>query len=377
MDDSAGRPAAPYGRRRLIAVVIVGGVLVGGLGALLSSSSSGGSASASKPAGPPPGPISLVWVGDTTLGSSAGDPPDAGRGLFSSPKVRSRLRRPNLAFANLEGTLAGEVTGAPSKCGGENTGTCFAFAAPSANAAALKWAGIDIVNLANNHANDFGPAGEYATIQALFAQGIAHTGLPNEITVLRRGHTRIAFVGFAAYPWAARLDDLVGAAALVRQAAARADIVVVAMHAGAEGREQTHTPVGVEEAYGENRGDTRAFAHAAVDAGADLVVGSGPHVVRGIEAYHGKLIAYSLGNFAGWKNFAQGGVLSLSAMLSVKIAGDGKTLSARWIPLVLADPGVPEPDTSRQSTALVQQVSKEDFGPTAAQVSRSGRITPP
>ena len=56
-----------------------------------------------------------------------------------------------------------------------------------------------------------------------------------------------------------------------------------------------------------------------INAGADLVVGSGPHVLRGVEQYHGRLIAYSLGNFAGFKNFALGGTLSLSGILRVTL----------------------------------------------------------
>jgi len=362
-------------RRRRTALAVVAGIVLGLVAALAALGSGGSGSKQAGPTGPPPGPVSILWVGDTTLGSSAGDPPQAGRGLFAG--MRSRLQKADLTFANLEGTLARDVPGTSNKCGDEGGGTCFSFAAPATFGASLKWAGIDIVNLANNHASDFGPAGEAATIKALFANGIAHTGLPGEITVLRRGTTRVAFVGFAPYPWAARLDVLPQVTALVRKAATMADVVVVAMHAGAEGRDAVHTPVGIEEAYGENRGDTRGFAHAAIDAGADLVVGSGPHVVRGIEQYEGKLIAYSLGNFAGWDNFARGDVLNLSGMIKVTLSGTGRTLKARWTPVVLDSPGVPRVDGSGESTALVRQLSQDDFGATAAKIDDDGTITPP
>lgn len=72
------------------------------------------------------------------------------------------------------------------------------------------------------------------------------------------------------------------------------------MHAGGEGAAQTHTPVGEEIAFGERRGNTRAFAHAVVDAGADAVFGSGPHVIRGVELRRGVPITYSTGNFVGY-----------------------------------------------------------------------------
>ena len=83
--------------------------------------------------------------------------------------------------------------------------------------------------------------------------------------------------------------------------------MVVLMHAGAEGADRTHVPAGREEAYGEDRGDSPLFARTAIDAGADLVLGSGPHVLRGMQLYKGRLIAYSLGNLAGWHNFSRHG----------------------------------------------------------------------
>ena len=130
-------------------------------------------------------------------------------------------------------------------------------------------------------------------------------------------------IGFSPYPWNANINDIPAAKELVKRASAEADVVVVVMHVGAEGSDKTHTPHGTEYAFGENRGDPRAFAHAVVDSGADLVVGSGPHVIRGIERYRTRLIAYSLGNFAGWGNFGISGTLALSGLLTVKIDNGG------------------------------------------------------
>ena len=181
-------------------------------------------------------------------------------------------------------------------------------------------AGFDVVNLANNHADDFGAAGQRSTERALRKAGLRWTGRPGQITIMRRNGLRIALLGFAPYRWAPRLEQIRVAQALVRKAAAQADLVVVAMHAGAEGSGAMHVPHGTETFLGENRGDSRRFSHAVIDAGADLVVGSGPHVIRGLERYHGRLIAYSLGNFAGYKNFGTGGTLSLSAILQRRAA---------------------------------------------------------
>ena len=99
-----------------------------------------------------PGPT-IVWGGDTTLGSSYGRPPD--RGWPQLAPVASVLRRADFAALNLEGTFG---SGGASKCGGGSS-NCFAFQAPPANASTLARAGVDVVNQANNHAYDFGPAG--------------------------------------------------------------------------------------------------------------------------------------------------------------------------------------------------------------------------
>jgi hypothetical protein len=317
---------------------------------------------------PPGQPLTIVWGGDVTLGSSYGLPPDRARGMFAG--VASTLRKADLAAVNLEGTLG---AGGSSKCP-QPTPTCFAFQAPAANAGALRSAGVDAVNLANNHAWDFGALGMGQTIRALSAVKVAYTGRPGEIRYLTVGKSRVALLGFSAYPWTSPIRDLVAVHKLVAEAAARANVVIVFMHGGAEGAGQTRVPLGEEEAFGELRGNLRAFSHAAVDAGADLVLGSGPHVLRGIEIYRKRTIAYSLGNLAGYKNFARGGTLSLSGLLRVEIGADGVLTGGRFLPLKLVGPGLPVVDGGHAAARLVSGVSRLDFGSRAVRLSPSGRI---
>jgi hypothetical protein len=268
------------------------------------------------------------------------------------------LQSADVTLGNLEGTLS---VGGPSKCGGGvGSGACFAFQAPPSYAFGLRRLGFDLVNQANNHSLDFGSTGRAQTLAALDAAGIAHTGFPGEITYLRSHGLRLAFVGFAPYPYDGNLLDIPAAEALIRRARGHAQIVVVIIHAGAEGAGQTHTPYGEQYFLGEDRGDARAFAHAAIDAGASLVVGSGPHVVRGVEDYRGRMIAYSLGNFVGYHTLAGGGVLSLSAVLRVTLDTQGRVLAARWLPIALQG-GLPRPDPSGASTRLVAALSRSDF----------------
>ncbi len=299
--------------------------------------------------------VTLQWVGDIALSTQRGLPP-GGLGRALAP-VRGLLRHADLTLGNLEGTLS---TGGSSKCGGIGGGTCFAFQASPSVAGQLRALGFDLVNQANNHSLDYGPAGRGQTIAALRRAGVAQTGLPGEVTVLGAKGRRVAFVGFAPYPYDANLLDIAAARALVRRARARASLVVVIIHAGAEGADRIHTPHGSEFYLGEDRGDARAFAHAVIDAGASAVLGSGPHVIRGVERYRGHLIAYSLGDFVGYHTLGTGGRLSESAILRITLGPHGRLLAGRWIPITLAQ-GLPRPDASDASAKLVAALSRSDF----------------
>ena len=313
--------------------------------------------------------VTIAAVGDVALGH-AGSPltdPDA---LFA--RVRPLLRG-DLVTANLETALSDRPA---AKCGDGRDG-CYAFRASPAAANALHRAGFTLLNLANNHTRDAGRAGLVDTGTALASAGLDYTGAPGQITVVRAHGVRIAVVGFAPYPWAADLLDVAGAQRLVRAAAARADLVVVQMHAGAEGTAYQHLGRGDETYLGERRGDPVAFAHAVIDAGADLVVGHGPHLLRALEWYRGRLIAYSLGNFASYRNFALDGPLGVSAVLRVRLHADGTWAGGTLVPVRLEGTGTPTPDAHAAAVALVRDLSRADLGPTAAPLRGAGAISAP
>ena len=300
--------------------------------------------------------ITLNWVGDMAMSTQRGLPPGAVDEALAP--VRRQLRDADLTLGNLEGTLS---VGGTSKCGaGVGGGTCFAFQAPPATARGLRGLGFDLVNQANNHSMDYGPSGRAQTLAALDAAGIAQTGLPGQITVLRTRGVKVAFLGFAPYPYDGNLLDIPAAQALVRRALRHAPLVVVIIHAGAEGADRSHTPYGTETFLGENRGDPRAFAHAVIRAGAGIVLGSGPHVIRGVEWYRGRMIAYSLGNFVGYQTLGGGGVLSESAILRATLDQRGHVIAADWIPIELVG-GLPRPERSGASARLVAALSRQDF----------------
>jgi hypothetical protein len=327
-------------------------------------------AAVKKPTGPkiPEGVVAIVATGDIVMGSTPNLPSDGGRSFFSD--VETDLAG-DVVLGNLEGTLS---TGGGSKCGKGST-NCFAFQTPPSYARWLQQAGFTVMNLANNHAYDFGAGGLRQTTDALAGVGLEWTGRPGQITVQKVGGIRVALVGFAPYPWAQSLTDIAAAKRLVRKAARSADVVVVTMHAGAEGSDRQHVKRGTERFLGENRGDSMRFAHAVVDAGADLVVGSGPHVLRGMEWYKRRLIAYSLGNFAGYKVFSLGGPLSTSGILRVTLRGDGKFETGRLVPTHLVGAGLPAIDPAEAAHGAVRTLSREDFGARAVKVSRDGILS--
>jgi hypothetical protein len=301
-------------------------------------------------------------------------------GLAPSPGTYFRAVEPALSrgaqivFGNLEGTL---TTATASKCGNADhpSGNCFAFRNPPQYARYFKRAGFTILNDANNHSFDFGAAGQAQTVKAIHAAGLAQTGLPGQITRLRVAGITVAFVAFAPYAYTASLLNQPAARALIERAAGQARLVVVYMHAGAEGSGADHVTGRDEQYLGEDRGNPEAFAHMAIDAGASLVIASGPHVLRGLQFYKGHLIAYSLGNFAGYGNFSIHDDLAMSAILRVRLSSSGRLEQARLYPTQFAGQGRPVPGGG--AIAFTARLSAEDFGASAARIRPSGVIEAP
>ncbi len=314
--------------------------------------------------------VTIAAVGDTMLGNTPDLPPDPGSYLDAVKQVLDRGAQ--VVFGNLEGTL---TTATASKCGSGPSSDCFAFRDPPGYARYLKQAGFTVLNDANNHSFDFGAAGQAQTVRTLHAAGLAQTGLPGEITVVRAGGTKVAFVAFAPYAYDAELLNLPAARSLIERAGREAPVVVVYMHAGAEGSAADHVTGREEDYLGEDRGNPEAFAHMAIDAGASLVIASGPHVLRGMQFYRGRLIAYSLGNFAGYGNFATDGDLDTSEILHVTLSATGRFEAARIYPVQFAGTGRPVPGGG--AIAFTSRLSTEDFGSSAARISRSGVIRAP
>jgi poly-gamma-glutamate capsule biosynthesis protein CapA/YwtB (metallophosphatase superfamily) len=317
-------------------------------------------------------PVTIAAVGDTMLGNTPDLPPDPA-GYFHAVR-REFSRGAQIVFGNLEGTL---TTATTSKCASMHAraGQCFAFRDPPGYVRYLKHAGFTILSNANPHSFDFGAGGQAQTVRTIHAAGLAQTGLPGEITLVKAHGVRVAFVAFAPYADTASLLDFPAARALIKRAAGRASVVVVYMHAGAEGAAAGHVTGHEEYFLGEDRGNPEVFAHMAIRAGASLVIASGPHVLRGMQFYRHHLIAYSLANFASYDNFATSGDLDMSAILHVTLSATGAFEQARIYPVQFTGQGQPVPGGG--AISFISQLSAQDFGVSAARILPSGIIKAP
>ena len=246
---------------------------------------------------------------------------------------------------------------------------------PPSYATNLTAAGFNVANLADNHTLDYGDVGLTNTEAALRAVHLPYTGLPGQFAILHVGKVAVAVLGFAPYTWCADSLDLPAVQALVQKARREANLVIVYFHAGAQGADEIHVGPGPESVFGDPQGDIRVLAHTFVNAGADMVIGTGPHVLRGIQFYKGRMIDYSLGNFLGYRGFGLGGNLSTGAVLQATITAGGQFVTARLRPVELDGDGVPSP--GGYGISLVKTVSPEDFGHSAARISANGVISPP
>jgi poly-gamma-glutamate capsule biosynthesis protein CapA/YwtB (metallophosphatase superfamily) len=307
-------------------------------------------------------PITIAAVGDVNMGTAwpperAVLPPNGGTDLFES--VTGMLESADVAFGNLETVLAD--SGDSQKCGPKST-KCFAFRVPTDYAFVLKQAGFDVMSIANNHAGDFGPEGRKATMKALDKAGILHSGPIGDIASWTTKGKKIAMVAFSTGADVYRVQELEVARKLVADLAKKHDIVIVSFHGGAEGDKAQRVPYGREFFYGEDRGDLRKFVRTVIDAGADLVLGHGPHVLRGMEIYKGRLAVYSMGNFSSWKTFSLAGAKGITAVFHITLAPNGVLTGLEVKPLFIEKPGRPRPDPEKRAIEMLRRLSKEDFG---------------
>ncbi|MEH1805894.1 CapA family protein [Nostoc sp.] len=284
--------------------------------------------------------------------------------------VRTHLQGSDILFGNFESSL----TNYPYTAKDISRGQVFAFRSPPAYAQLFAEAGFNVFNMANNHAMDFGPVGFKDTMKNLQAVGIATLGHKNQILYLKANKIPVAMIGFSPYEMYNSIHNLGAAKALVAEAKNKANIVVVSMHAGAEGTGALHVKNQTEFFYGENRGNAIAFARNMIDAGADLVLGHGPHVPRAMEIYKGKIIAYSLGNFLGYRTLSTNAQTGDSMILEVKLNSLGDLVSSKIIPVRMDRQGIPHIDRSFQTVRLMRYLNNQAFPKNPVKINKKGEV---
>ena len=352
---------------------------------------------------PEPGTtITFAAVGDIMLGSTSINdtflPPNDGRDILKP--VTPILSSADITFGNLEGPMLDG--GKSEKCAdtsskASNTDSnavpipsptpstssakpirCFAFRVPTRYGQYLKDAGFDVLSLANNHASDFGDYGRESTRKTLDALGIKYAGSDRtrySTAYLDVKGVRIAVVGFAHNAIVPNVNEINAAKQLVAAAKKKVDVVIVSFHGGAEGEKAQNVPRQTEIFAGEKRGNLPLFAHSVIDAGADLVLGHGPHVLRGMEVYKGKLIAYSMGNFATYGMFNLKGPQGIAGIFQFTLDPEGNFVSGKIIPTRQEGRGGPVLDDTGTAIKQLRQLSLADFGNSSPKMTDDGTLT--
>lgn len=234
-----------------------------------------------------PKTVTLLATGDVMLGRSVYAKMQR-RFDYAFPfrKTYELTRAADITLINLECPLVPDA---------EINNEGLKFSSPPQAVDGLTFAGVDVVNLANNHILDQGEEGLIFTKELLEAKGLAFCDEEDAAIKEVRG-TRFAFVGFNFLSPALTLDE---AAAAIKNVREQAQVVIASVHFG---NEYTYFP----------NLRQKVVAHALVDAGADLIIGHHPHYVQGVEIYKDKFISYSLGNFVfdqNWSDETQAGVM--------------------------------------------------------------------
>lgn len=310
------------------------------------------------------GTIRLAFVGDILPAASVAKLMEKNGYDYPYRKARHLLESADITAGNLESPITDRGTPEDNKQ--------YLFRGPAEALPALKEAGFDVLSLANNHTLDYGWVGLQDTMDALDDHKLKHMGSGNDDTeaftpvyVESKGMT-VAYIGVSRvlpevswkadsnHPGIAEAYDPTRAEAAIRDASANADIVIVMVHWG---KERADVP----------NAEQKNLGHRFIDAGADLVIGSHPHVLQGFESYNGKWIAYSLGNFVF--NMTATPKTRDTGVLTAACTKNGDC-SLELHPMIAVE-SQPTPMTEEAGKALLKRLSEVS---TAAFIEENGTL---
>ncbi|MFQ5446230.1 MAG: CapA family protein [Saprospiraceae bacterium] len=319
--------------------------------------------------------VSVIGTGDMMLGTNYPSksylPANGGDDLLSD--VNAILKIADVTFGNLEGTLF-DGDGTAKRC--RDMSKCYVFRSPASYVKHFTNAGYDVVSIANNHSGDFGWVGRKGTKAVLKKAGIVYAGLAgsDESAIFERNGHKFGFAAFAPNSGTCDVRNLSKAKEIVAALEKECDIVIVSFHGGAEGSKHQHVPKKTEYYLGENRGDVHAFAHAVIDAGADVVFGHGPHVTRAVELYKDRFIAYSLGNFCTYGRFNLSGATGIAPIIKVFTGEHGAFAKGEITATYQRKTHGPKIDPQKRAIAKIRELTAADFPNSGLEISADGEV---
>ena len=338
-----------------------------------------------------PRPVRVCAGGDITLGTNL-DTAWARKGALRfreqfgiAPEPMTLLAPLRQLFGDADVVLLNVETAIGSgpvketKCGPRSQ-NCYAFRAPAEGAPALRSIGDSIAvvvgNVANNHARDAGQDGFDSTAANLRSAGVLVTGADTIATrVVLPDSTVLGVLGFHTNEQATDARNIGAVRRHVARAVEQYGTVIVTVHIGAEGinAQRTRDTTELFLASKIDRGNPVAFATAAFEAGAALVVGHGPHVLRAAEWRDDRLVLYSLGNLATYGPFNNADPINRGVVACVDLS-ERRVVGAELRPTVQLVPGLVIRDPARRALTLIDSLSALDFPRTGVRVDAWGDL---
>ena len=316
--------------------------------------------------------ITVVAVGDVMLGTifpKVSDLADEATASQFFSQVQPSFQNADVVFCNFEGVFADSLV---KEC------KMFCFGMPSSYAKYIVDAGFNLISVGNNHSNDFREYGRTNTAKVLDKHRLNWAGYQTKpSTMFTINGVKYGFCAFSPNSYIASLHDYANVKSIVSELDSLCDVVIVSMHCGGEGTAYQHVTRKADYYIEQNRGNAYEFAHLAIDAGADLVLGHGPHVTRGVEVYDDRLIVYSMGNFATYSQIKIHGRLGIAPIFRIRLNGKtGEFIDAQVIPTYQTTPNNgPLIDPDKQAVKIIKELSAADFKDNPPAVTDEGWIT--
>ncbi len=320
--------------------------------------------------------VSIIGVGDIMLGTNFPHPkylpPQNGDNLMKG--LYPLLSDASISFGNLEGTFSDSLP-ITKRC--QDTANCYAFRSPDFLFKHIADAGFDVLSMANNHSGDLGVPGRLNTIKQVEDAGLNHVGLLEYPTiVVEKEGIKFGFCAFAPIKGTCDLNDEKEAVRIVSSLNERCDVTVVSFHGGAEGSKYEHLTREREMFLGEDRGNVYEFARKMIDAGADVIFGHGPHVLRAVDLYKDRFIIYSLGNFCTYSRMKVSGINGLAPILKVFTNKEGVFKKAEVISCKQIKGLGTRIDKLNKAALKLKELTLSDIPEAKLNISNEGLITP-